>query len=280
MNIHFDNTVLLANLKNNSIARVTVGSHMYGLDTRNSDLDILYIYLEDENTNHSFLWDHNQLQFKQQGTDLNFVSLQSFIRNALTGDSTINFETIFSDELKDTKLHWLWEHRDRFMNYNIIRAYLGFARRDLKNWNKDSKKGNKSNPSTNKKLSHFVRGIIFASNIVDKSFDLDLTNSVSMESIAKNDYELLTDIKNGTSESMFPIIIDHFENKMQVLRDDLNQRLNAKEIVSVMHPKHLKELDDNLKEFIKSYSTNHNLTQLDYELLFYSVLENGVVLYK
>ena len=166
------------------------------------------------------------------------------------------------------------------MNYNIIRAYLGFARRDLKNWNKESKKGNKSNPSTNKKLSHFVRGIIFASNIVDKSFDLDLTNSVSMESIAKNDYELLTDIKNGTSESMFPIIIDHFENKMQVLRDDLNQRLNAKEIVSVMHPKHLKELDDNLKEFIKSYATNHNLTQLDYELLFYSVLENGVVLYK
>jgi len=78
----------------------------------------------------SFLWEHHQLQYKEDGIDHLFVDLHSFIRNIMTGDSTINFEVLH--ELKNSSLNFLYENRNFFYSYNIMKSYLGFAKRDLK----------------------------------------------------------------------------------------------------------------------------------------------------
>ena len=97
MNIHFEDKDLFEQLKRESLVKVKVGSHLYGMETDESDVDYLYIYLKPENMKDSFIWEHHQLQYKEDGVDHNFVDLHTFIRNILTGDSTINFEVLHSN---------------------------------------------------------------------------------------------------------------------------------------------------------------------------------------
>lgn len=44
MNIHFTDKELLNKLKSATIAKVVIGSNMYGTNTEKSDVDYLYIY--------------------------------------------------------------------------------------------------------------------------------------------------------------------------------------------------------------------------------------------
>lgn len=43
MNIHFTNEKLFDTLNDNTIIKIRVGSHMYGLDNKNSDIDYFTI---------------------------------------------------------------------------------------------------------------------------------------------------------------------------------------------------------------------------------------------
>lgn len=80
MNIHFDNKELFEKLKSATIAKVVIGSKMYGTyDASKSDIDYLYIYATSENELNSFIKTHHQLQYKEDGIDYNFVSLHTFL---------------------------------------------------------------------------------------------------------------------------------------------------------------------------------------------------------
>lgn len=157
MNIHFKDENLYHSLIKNTCTQFKVGAHIYALENENSDIDFLNIYFENNQNRNSFLWEHHQLQFKKHNIDNNFTTLQGFIRNILVGDATINIEVLFSEQMRDSSLNWLWEMRYSFINYNIIRSYLGMAKRDLKDWRKDTFNGVKSSLKTNKKLTHFLR---------------------------------------------------------------------------------------------------------------------------
>lgn len=112
MNIHCYDKKLFELLKSLSFTRIKVGSHMYGMENKDSDIDYLYIYLKPQGLADSFLWQHHQLQFKEDGIDHNFTDLHSFIRNIMTGDATINFEALHSEEMKANKeLSFLYENR-------------------------------------------------------------------------------------------------------------------------------------------------------------------------
>lgn len=276
MNIHFTDKKLLNNLSHNTVFTTKIGSHMYGLQNSNSDTDYLSVYIEDEENRNSFMWEHHQLQYKDDGADRNFTTVQSLIRNALTGDSTINFEFIQSDDLKDSSLHWLWEQRNDFVNYNIIKSYLGLAKRDLKFWRKDTYDGEKNKMETNKKLSHFVRGVIFANNLLLNTFSMDLSKTSTYAGSGYNDFELLNSIKNGESTDYFAEYVLYFEFLMSSLRDDLNTKLNNHEIDSFMNVEKMKNIDKSLKLFIKKYSATINIQYLDYGDLLYEVLEKGL----
>lgn len=281
MNIHFTDKNLFENLILNSVVEVQVGSHLYNLNNTNSDIDNLYIYIEDNANRNSFMWEHHQLQYKGIGVnnisiDYNFTSLQGFIRNTLSGDATINYEVLFSDELRDSKLNWLWERKHDFRNYNIIKSYLGLAKRDHKYWSKDTNNGKKHTLETHKKLSHFIRGVIFAKNLFDRNFSLDLSKTTTFEACGYNDYDLVHRIKHGTLDYSFEATVKFFWILMEDTRRDLNLMLNDRNIVSFMDIDKLKELDNLTMDFIADYIQYGDVDYLDYGNLFYETMENGL----
>jgi len=259
MNIHFKDIILFNSLKHNTILKLQVGSNLYNLSNSNSDTDYLYIYLESPKNLKSFQYEHHQLQFKEDNIDHNFTSIQSFIRNILTGDSTINFEVLFSPKFKKD-FKFLYDFRYNFINYNIIKSYLGLAKRDLKLYRKSK---------CPKKLSHFIRGVMFADYLLnDGDLYLDNTNKFTN---GISDFKILYDIKNNLlSLDIIDDYIELFENKMNILRDISNKKLENKEICRVMSPNHLMELD----KYIKSLSKD--LVQIDYKDIYFNVLENGL----
>jgi len=134
----------------------------------------------------SFITVNHQLQYKEDGIDHNFVSLHTFLRNAINGDSCINIESIFSNEFKGTCLEWLMKYKSSFITYTNIRSYLGFARRDLKFIS------NGDDYDKWKRKRHIIRGYIYAKNMMNSNFDFELSNkeflSVDVDSFDKNDY--------------------------------------------------------------------------------------------
>ncbi|RLC45136.1 MAG: hypothetical protein DRH57_08595, partial [Candidatus Cloacimonadota bacterium] len=81
MNIHFTDNKLYTDLCSQSVAAIKVGSHMYGLNNINSDVDWLTIYIQPAANRSSFMWEHHQLQYKKEKVDYNFSDLQTFVRN-------------------------------------------------------------------------------------------------------------------------------------------------------------------------------------------------------
>lgn len=184
MNIHFDDKNLFEKLKRASIVNVLVGSHMYGTSTENSDTDLLYIYATSQNELLSPFDSHHQLQYKEEGVDHNFVSLHSFIKNALSGDSTINFEVIYSGSLAETPLYWLYENREIFLTYNIIRSYIGFCRRDLNSYGRY-----KTDKERYKRFGHILRGSIYTEAMLRNEFDFTKCNEETLSEMLKNEYD-------------------------------------------------------------------------------------------
>ncbi len=214
MNIHFKDKELFENLKLATIAKVKVGSHLYGTNgmyddsEHTSDEDFLYIYATSENELKSFIWTNHQLQYKEDGIDHNFVSVHSFIRNCLNGDSTINFEVIQSDELQGTKLAFLNENKEAFKTYQIIRSYLGFARRDIKYYYKT-----KTEYEKKKQLEHIIRGFLYSYDLIHTNFKFKLINL--------NLKDKIKDLDVNTND-----VLKKYDFCITNTRIDLNERLN------------------------------------------------------
>lgn len=215
MNIHFYDKKLFEQLKKATLVQVKVGSHMYGTNTENSDTDWLYIYATSENELLSAIQSYHQLQYIEDGVDHNFVSLHSFIRNCLSGDSTINFEVIQSGALADTSLSWLDDMKDSFITYNIIRSYLGFARRDIKHFHKQKDDYNKR-----KRLGHIIRGYIYARKMLGHHWNFYTANK-----------ELRSIELDVSSNKM----LRYYEAKISELRNELAEKLNDHTIGYAQH---------------------------------------------
>lgn len=222
MNIHSTDLVLFENLKSATLAKVKVGSHMYGTATDKSDVDYLYIYATSENELLSAIQVHHQIQFKIDEDDYNFVSLHSFLRNCISGDSTINFEVIQNDDLlldenENQYLAWINNYKKSFITYTIIRSYLGFARRDIKHFYKYNDEYNKR-----KRLGHIIRGYIYARDMIDGSFDIDVAN-----------FELRT-LMRGIDVST-NIMLRQYERLISELRNTLTEKFNDKTLGLSQH---------------------------------------------
>jgi hypothetical protein len=115
MNIHLKNKEDFESLMGSVYLTVKVGSNLYGCQNQESDTDYLHFYAEHEDDTKSFLWTHHQLQYKTDKEDHNFTTLKSFIRNLLTGDSTINYEVLHSKDLQNNKdLNFLLDYIKEF----------------------------------------------------------------------------------------------------------------------------------------------------------------------
>lgn len=244
MNILFKNEQLFNNLKDSALVKVEFGSHLYGLNNDESDKDILYIIAEDKHLSNSFLWEHHQLQYKENSVDHIFTTLNQFIRNLLTGDSTINFEILHCDELKNSNLNFLYAHRDFFYNYHMIKSYLGLARRDL---NQASKEGY----INYKKLSHCYRGYISALGIINKNFDCTYSNY-------QEDFKIIKNLKNSSFTGDLGVLISNLEKNLESTRLHLNKDFDEGKFCRMMEISNMKKLDTWLQELKnKTFIFNH-----------------------
>jgi len=171
MNIHFTDKDFFEDLKAATLAKVRVGSHLYGTNNENSDEDFLYIYATSKAELGSVFSTNHQLQYKENNIDHNFVSLHQFIKNCINGDSPINFEVIQSDELVGSDVEFLTVHQDYFRTYAIIRSYNGLVKRDIKHYNKAT-----TDYEKRKRLGHIVRGILYTHLLLDNNFNFKQAN--------------------------------------------------------------------------------------------------------
>ena len=208
MNIHFNDKELFEKLKSATIAKIVVGSNMYGTQNSSSDIDYLYIYATSENELNSFVKVHHQLQYKEDGIDYNFVSLHNFLNNCINGDSTINFEVINSTSLIGTDIEFLYNFRKTFLTYTVIRSYLGLARRDSKHFFSV-----KTDYEKSKKLKHVIRGYLYSKDMIENNFDFDRCNK-----------ELLNIEIDITSNKQ----LKEYDSKISELRNVLTEKFNSK----------------------------------------------------
>jgi predicted nucleotidyltransferase len=232
-------------LKGATIYKDVVGSHLYNANNSSSDMDILNIYIKSKKQNYSFYWKHHQFQYKENNVDYIFVDLQLFIRNLLSGDSTINYELIHN-MIDSEDFSFLYDLRLNFKTYNILKAYNGFAKRDLKDWVR--------NPN-DKKLFHIVRGTI--------AFEKIMTDEYSNDARAT---PILLDIKNGKlSEKEKKEIHSEYENKNKEQRVALNALFESKGIGRFPDKKVLKQIDERIISLNEKYETLSNWNTFVYK---------------
>jgi len=262
MNIHFTNKKLFEDLCKATLFRAKIGSHAYGLNDSESDIDFLNIYVPSENERNSFSFTHHQFQYKEDNIDYIFVSLPNFLRNALNGDSTINFEVINCQDIKNSSLDFLYDLRGAFNNYPIIRAYLGFAKRDLKHVHQGPDDREK-----NKRLVHALRGYYFAKTIYENKF----TNILPDEKLQEiKSLKLITDYKLRDEK------IKEIGEMVEKFRTLVNSELDKGSLVRFMKPENQKVLDNKLNRL---YQTNEYLDSSGHIIdmtMIYDANENGV----
>ena len=129
----------------------TFGSHLFGLNDENSDEDKFIIMAQSNSFANSFLWASNNIQFKTENEDKLYSTLQNFLVNIFNGEATYNFELIHDEQVKNSSLKFLYDMRQDFYSYNIIKAYIGLAKRDLK-----------YAIHNGKRFSHAIRGLVSA----------------------------------------------------------------------------------------------------------------------
>ena len=204
MNIHFTDKQLFNELKNATIAKVVVGSHLYGTNNENSDTDVLHIYATSQQELNTVFTTNHQLQYKENNTDYLFVSLHSFIKNILNGDSTINFEVIQSGQLQNTQLQWLNDFKNDFITYTIIKSYIGLVKRDLKFFYKA-----KTQYQKNKQQEHIIRGLLYVNNMLYSNWSFSASNDMLKHKLKHNEFS-----------------IEYCKNHCDELRIILNDKLN------------------------------------------------------
>ena len=250
MNIHFTDKQLKEQLDLSTIFKIEVGSGMYGLKTPESDTDILCIYLEGSLNLTSITPNHHQLQYNDNENNIDYIytSLGQFIKNIISGDSTINYEVLessgFREQFKD--LYFFVNELDKI---NIIKSYLGMAKRDIKTFKKE--------PS-NKKAYHIIRGILFAESILNR-INIFETLGKYIENLSKIRYsEILLD---------FEFILKRYEYKMNALRKYINDKqlkLNATDMYNI---------NNEILNIYNEYK-DHQLTFIDYGTLIEDAIYN------
>jgi hypothetical protein len=175
-----------------------IGSRMYNTHTDDSDFDVLYIIRPFLKSDEYY---PNWHQFQYDSADgkrqYMFTTKERFYRNLFSGESTINADVIMFTDFDNLSPS---EKLNHCRTYNVIKAFLGFAKRDL----------NRYNVGKNKHF-HAARSIYCAEKLMNNELPKleELSTYVSL-----NSSELITkcvdlrtrcnNMKNNKELTMFP----------------------------------------------------------------------------
>lgn len=261
MNIHIDST-LHKELTNRRIAKFKIGSYLYGCNDINSDQDWLNIYQTSEGELHLPCQINHQFQFKDGLSDHNWTSLHGFVTNIINGDSTINFELVWSGGVIGTPLEFLNENLSSLITYQSIKSFLGMASRDIKHFGKRS-----SLRDRQKGLHHIIRSHLAATAMI---------KSKEGEHALRMWHFYIKDLKQAWTDcsvmddSTIKAWLETHKLHNKLLRDELNSLLFSKKIVRNLNPSILKELTLNLMYHWNKNRNNINEMPLWFDLLTHS----------
>lgn len=141
MNIMIDETTH-DHLQKQVIDTIEFGSVMKGNQNEESDHDYLHIISPSIEWLQTPYNTHHLLQFRDGDADHIYCTPHTFVKSLLDGDTTIFHEIHHWKALDGTCLAFLQDFS--FDHYTTQRAYLGIAKRDLKDatrlWNSDRRK--------------------------------------------------------------------------------------------------------------------------------------------
>ncbi len=277
MNIHFSDENLFKNLLESSLATFPVGSVLYGLEHSQSDRDFLHILPSFKKEQESFLKNTHQLQYKKDtenssenssetAEDHIFVSLPTFLRNCIVGESTVNFECLHSVAMQESTLSFLYDQRKNFYNYCIMRAYLGFCERDIKHYKKRQTDTDRASG-----IIHVQRGLLFAQNIFQDNFELVVEDLVDFGTDVRANYK--------DFERFLPI---YLESAKDFRQETLNKAYEQGRLVRYMLPENQQFLDKSVSMFINTDFYQQKYQQITTENqtkimeIYYNSFENWV----
>ncbi len=114
-------------LQARTLRRMLIGSRLYGTTHAGSDTDYLCVYRTSDEELYSGLPNMHQFLYKDKtgNTDWNYCSELQFHKNLYSGESVIQADIVLFTDYTEQKLALC-------RTYKVIKAYIGFARRDLK----------------------------------------------------------------------------------------------------------------------------------------------------
>lgn len=197
-------------LKNNIVLLVVAGSHGYGLNTEESDLDIRGISM---GTSDSILGMESFDVFENKKTDTVIYSMKRFMELAMKGAPNV-LEILFSNPENilyyDEKIgKMLLDNRDMFLSKRIYYSFKGYAKNALK----DAEKRLETNPKkADKYAMHYIRLCLEVITLLNGN---DLTDAL------KSNRDMLMRIRNGSmrhgnkfTEEFYESVRD-FENLLE-----------------------------------------------------------------
>lgn len=265
MNIHISDEKIIRTLENSTVECFEFGSKLYGLDNKNSDIDDVAIVAQNHFFANSFLWEHHSLQKASPERDTIFTTMQLLVRNLMTGDSVAYFEIINDENCKGTILEFLYDRREWFYNFSTIRAYLGYARRDIKHARESGKR-----------FSHAVRCYYAAKMLFN-----DLVYYNNIKDYDPVGYQYLHALKNETHDMSVRELgkdIQTFKDSIDSLRKQVGEKFNNiihEPMYRYMSVERLKEIDQFVIEFSRKHVYNGDMNDVSIDVL-YDVLEHGI----
>ena len=226
------------------LTQILMGSKLYGVDTEKSDTDYLCIYstpIEWSGNKFNAFPNIHQFQYTDTENNIDYVytSEDQFYWNLFSGDSTINADIcLFSDKatvLGEVKMYIL-------RTYKIIKAYLGFAKRDLS-------KGAKIDS-----MCHGARSLVIAKFLLNGN----LPTSADVQS-TYSDLKIIHD----TNESGLVKELNRLRKLESECRKELNTMLDKNEIFlypdftkhSKLLPNSVEPIDSLLFKLLNSNNT-------------------------
>ena len=166
-------------LYTNRLSEVIIGSKLYGVDDEDSDTDILVFVEFPRSWNLEGYPNYHQSHYDniKNNTQYIFTDTAQFWMNQRSGDSTINSDVILFSDYIDTSLYTDKYKLALCRTQKVIKAYLGFAKRDIKMINDKRKKN---------KVFHATRSLYCADRLLDN--ELPTLKDIQDYSVMKNPY--------------------------------------------------------------------------------------------
>ena len=197
-------------LKNNIVLLVVAGSHAYGLNTEESDLDIRGISM---GTPDSILGMESFDVFENKNTDTVIYSMKRFMELAMKGAPNV-LEILFSRPENilycNEKIgKMLLDNRDMFLSKRVYYSFRGYAKNALK----DAEKRLENEPKkADKYAMHYIRLCLEV---------ITLLNGNDLTDVLKSNRDMLMWIRNGSmrngnkfTEGFYDCVED-FENLLE-----------------------------------------------------------------